>query len=64
MSPVLILGDSIRTASRHSYAQNVNGLDVVEPVDLADVIRSATEFDNLNGIELVRSILERISPLL
>ncbi|MER2868137.1 UvrD-helicase domain-containing protein [Morganella morganii] len=60
----LILGDSARPASRHAYAQHVNGLDVVEPVDLNDVTRAANDFDKMQGLVLVQSILATAASMM
>ncbi|MCW0308483.1 hypothetical protein NB725_003319 [Pantoea ananatis] len=43
---LLVLGDSRRVTSRHQFAQRINGIDVVEPVDLNDVMRMAQGLDS------------------
>ncbi|EJN6524566.1 UvrD-helicase domain-containing protein [Escherichia coli] len=43
---LLVLGDSRRVTSRHQFAQRINGIDVVEPVDLSDVMRMAQGLDS------------------
>lgn len=46
---VLVLGDSKRVASRHLFAQRSNGIDVVEPVDLSDVMKLARGLDEVTA---------------
>lgn len=61
---VLILGDSRAPTSRHRFAQMVNGLDVVEPVELRDVVRTAAALDAADGIERVRILVESVSTMM
>lgn len=61
---ILVIGDSKLAASRHNYAQSVNGLDVIEPVELADVTLFAMHLDRLKGLELVECILEAVSSMM
>lgn len=50
---VLVLGDSRRPSARHAFAQKLNGLDVVEPVELRDVLRMAASLDAaVNGTQV------------
>ncbi|GAA6206374.1 UvrD-helicase domain-containing protein [Thalassotalea sp. SU-HH00458] len=46
---LLIIGNPYRAESRHSFASSVNGVDVVETVDLRDVVYLANVLDNFNG---------------
>jgi DNA helicase-2/ATP-dependent DNA helicase PcrA len=61
---VLVIGDSKKASLRHGYAQSVNGLDVVEPVDLPDITSFASRLDSLCGLELVECILTGASTLM
>lgn len=54
---LLVIGDSINENSRHRYAQNSRSIDVVEPVQLADVTNATQAFDNNQGLDLVEKIL-------
>lgn len=54
---VLVLGDSRRPDVRHKFALRLNGLDVVEPVELRDVIRIANSLDNAVNGSLVSTLL-------
>lgn len=60
---ILVIGDSRNPSSRHNYAQSVNGLDVVEPVDLSDITSFASRLDGLYGLELVDCILIGVSSM-
>lgn len=55
--PLMIIGDSSNAASRHKFAQMTNGIDVVEPVELSDVMGAASNFDANQGIQLVEQVL-------
>lgn len=61
---ILVIGDSKKASLRHGYAQSVNGLDVVEPVDLPDITSFASRLDSLCGLELVECILTGASTLM
>lgn len=61
---LLVIGDSRRPASRHDFARNSNGLNVVEPVDLNDVVSAAKSLDRLAGIELLGSALSAASSMM
>jgi len=54
---LLVIGDSMNERSRHNYAQTSRNIDVVEPVQLADVTNAAKAFDSVQGIDLVEQIL-------
>ncbi len=54
---LLIIGDSIQTASRHNYASRAQGVSVVEPVDFRDVITSANQMNGQRGPELLQSCI-------
>lgn len=60
----LVIGDSIDVASRHRFAQMTNGLGVVEPVDLKDVVGACSQFDGLTGTELLIAVIEMASCLM
>lgn len=60
---VLVMGDSRRASSRHQFAQRINGLNVVEPVDLSDVMRMATSLDEANATNVMRNLLQAAAEL-
>ncbi|ELW7389308.1 UvrD-helicase domain-containing protein [Yersinia enterocolitica] len=61
---VLVMGDSRRASSRHQFAQRINGLDVVEPVDLSDVMRMATSLDEANAANVMPNLLQAAAELM
>lgn len=61
---VLVMGDSRRASSRHQFAQRINGLDVVEPVDLSDVMRMATSLDEANAANVMPNLLQVAAELM
>ncbi|MGC0928448.1 UvrD-helicase domain-containing protein [Pantoea agglomerans] len=61
---VLVMGDSRRASSRHQFAQRINGLDVVEPVDLSDVMRMATSLDEANAANVIPNLLHAAAELM
>ncbi|NOR69936.1 MAG: AAA family ATPase [Methylomarinum sp.] len=61
---LLVIGDQFRAGLRHGFASTARGIDVVEPVDLSDIIRVASDVDNSNGAELVSHILDAISTMM
>jgi UvrD/REP helicase N-terminal domain len=54
---ILVIGDPINKQSRYQFAKMTNGIDVVEPVDLTDVVSFANQFDANEGITLVERVL-------
>jgi hypothetical protein len=42
---VLIIGDSKVPKSRHEFAKNANGIDVLEPIYLRRMVNAANSFD-------------------
>ncbi|WGL95873.1 UvrD-helicase domain-containing protein [Arsenophonus nasoniae] len=54
---ILVIGDPKNPESRHRFAKFSKILDVVEPVELSDVIKAATLFDNTEGLTLVEHLL-------
>lgn len=54
---ILVLVDSRRTNIRHNFAQRMNGLDVVEPVDLKDVLRMVGALEATVGGNRVSALL-------
>lgn len=54
---LLIIGDSIQAASRHTYASRAQGVSVVEPVDFRDVITFANQMNGQQGPELLQSCI-------
>lgn len=61
---VLVIGDSRRASSRHQFAQRINGIDVVEPVDLSDVMRMATSLDEANAANVILKLLQAAADLM
>ncbi|WP_422528348.1 UvrD-helicase domain-containing protein [Serratia fonticola] len=61
---VLVIGDSRRASSRHQFAQRINGIDVVEPVDLSDVMRMATSLDEANAANVMPKLLQAAAELM
>jgi DNA helicase-2/ATP-dependent DNA helicase PcrA len=61
---LLVIGDSINEGSRHRYAQSSRNIDVVEPVQLADVANAAQAFDSAQGINLVDNILAHVGRMM
>jgi len=55
---LLIVGNSSNKESRHNFAKIARGIDVVEPVELADVVYAASRFDANQGIQLVEHVLD------
>lgn len=51
---LLIVGDSIQTASRHQYAKRAIGVSVVEPVDYRDIIGSVEVMEGSAGPALLQ----------
>ncbi len=54
---LLVIGDSIDRNSRHSFARSVEGVDVVEPVDMGEIISAARALDNCNPGRLLDLVL-------
>jgi hypothetical protein len=61
---LLVIGDSRNPRSRHNFASSSRGIEVVEPVDLADVTDIASRIDNSNGEELSNQILTSASLMM
>ncbi len=61
---LLVIGDSRNPRSRHNFASSSIGIEVVEPVDLADVTSIASRIDNLSGEELSNQILVTVSLMM
>jgi DNA helicase-2/ATP-dependent DNA helicase PcrA len=54
---ILIIGDSIRAESRHTYASRAHGVSVVERVDFPDIVAAATEMHGQTGSLLLGSCI-------
>jgi DNA helicase-2/ATP-dependent DNA helicase PcrA len=61
---ILVMGDSRRASSRHQFAQRINDIDVVEPVDLTDVMRMATSLDEANTANVMPNLLQAAAELM
>ncbi len=61
---LLVIGDSINKKSRYKFSQRANGLDVVEPVDMEDILGFAKEFDLYEGRPLLDSLLLAASSVM
>jgi DNA helicase-2/ATP-dependent DNA helicase PcrA len=61
---LLVIGDSRNPRSRHNFASSSRGIEVVEPVDLADITTIASQIDNLNGEALSNQMLTSISLMM
>jgi hypothetical protein len=61
---LLVIGDSRNPRSRHYFASVSSGIDVVEPVDLADITDIASNIDILKGVELADHLLTSISLMM
>tara|TARA_B100001059_G_C17837601_1_gene589322 strand:+ start:2874 stop:4283 length:1410 start_codon:yes stop_codon:yes gene_type:complete len=61
---LLIIGNPYRAESRHSFASSVNGVDVVETVDLKDVIFLANILDNFKGETCLEQFLTVITTMM
>lgn len=55
---LLVIGDSINANSRHLYASQNNGIDVVEPVDLRDLVTFSGRLDVELGDQLATSVID------
>jgi len=60
----LVIGDSRNPRSRHNFASLSKGIDVVEPVDLADVTKISSQIDKLCGEELANHVLAATSLMM
>lgn len=61
---LLVIGDSINVNSRHEFARSANGLEVVEPVDLKDIVSAARSFGRLQGENLLEGVLDVASNMI
>ena len=61
---LLVMGDSRRAGSRHDFAMLSNGVGVVEPVALQDVVYSFTRFHHTQGLERVKELIELVSKIM
>jgi DNA helicase-2/ATP-dependent DNA helicase PcrA len=60
---LLVIGDSINANSRHLYASQNNGIDVVEPVDLRDLVTFTGQLDVELGEQLATSVINIFGAL-
>ena len=61
---LLIIGDSRRVASRHSYASRAQGVSVVEPVDFRDVLAFAARMNDQTGDALLQSCFDFLTTVM
>ncbi|MEW8000634.1 MAG: UvrD-helicase domain-containing protein [Candidatus Thiodiazotropha endolucinida] len=61
---LLVIGNPIHPAPRHKFASASIGIDVVEPVELADITSLATDIDKLCGMELITRMLDSLSSMM
>lgn len=61
---LLVIGDSRNVRSRHDFASTSRGIDVVEPVDLADITRVASLIDISNGLILANHVLTAVTTMM
>lgn len=61
---LLVIGDARNRHSRHNFASLSKGVDVVEPVELADITEAASNMDILDGHELADNILYSVSLMM
>jgi len=61
---LLIIGNPYRPESRHSFASSVNGVDVVETVDLKDVVYLANVLDNYKGQACLEQLMTVIATMM
>lgn len=61
---LLVIGDSRNPRSRHNFASISRGIDVVEPVELADVTQISSQIDSLRGEELANHVLAASSLMM
>lgn len=61
---ILVLGDSRRADLRHNFALRLNGLDVVEPVDLKDLLRMARDLDAASSGDRVSVLLSAAAEIM
>jgi len=61
---LLVIGDSSNAQSRHNFASSSRGIDVVEPVDLSDITKVASEIDNSSGVDLANHVLTSAASMM
>jgi hypothetical protein len=62
---MLVIGDSMRAKSRHGFAKQCFGIDVVEPVDLGEISHTFRQLDKTkNGNEVFSVICTQLSLLM
>lgn len=54
---LLVIGDSKDRRARHNFARAVEGVDVVEPVDMGEIISAARALDNCDPGRLLDLVL-------
>ncbi|MGD8108873.1 UvrD-helicase domain-containing protein [Vibrio sp. TRT 17S01] len=60
---LLVIGNSINANSRHLYASQNNGIDVVEPVDLRDLVTFSERLDVELGEQLATCVINIFGSL-
>lgn len=61
---LLVIGNPMHPGSRHKFASASIGIDVVEPVELADITSLAADIDMLRGMDLITRILDSLSDMM
>ncbi len=54
---LLVIGDSMKPATRTEFARLSPGLQVVEPVDLKDLLEAAERIDGTRGVDRLEAVL-------
>lgn len=54
---LLVIGDSTRPSSRHDFAKSTQGIDVVEPVDLKDIVSALGNLERATSNNLLEQVL-------
>lgn len=61
---LLIIGDSIHADSRHRYASRSQGVSVVEPVELEEIVTASRVMNGQKGMPLLETVLAFLSRVM
>ncbi len=61
---ILVIGDSRSAEIRHNFAKRVNGLGVVERVELPDIISAFSLITNSTGVSQLTNALDLLSKMM